>query len=171
MAKPSDVSRETSEQSRRVTSPSRPLTPKRTYTDADRVRALAALELNQGNITRTAEETGITRLTIRTWRDSALEATPDRPLANQSLTTGKPDWADLYGRAATLGARIITKNLRRYRHLALKPSELRDVAVISGIAVDKHLDYRDGRKGAQVNVSANAQAGVVIQRNTPSLRG
>lgn len=144
-----------------------------TYTDAQRVAALALLESTGGNVSRVSEQTGITRVTIRQWRDAALSAAseaPNLPLDSKQLSTQK-DWADLYGRAATLGARIIARNLRKYRHRDLKPSELRDVAVVAGIAVDKHLDYRDGRKGAQVNVSANAQAGVVIQRNTRSLRG
>ena len=130
----------------------KPLTAKqRTYTDDDRVQALAALDLNGGNVTRTSEQTGVSRLTIRAWRDAALSA--GEQLVTMPVTTEKPpkrDWADLYGRAATLGARIINRNLRRYRNLDLKPSELRDVAVIAGIAVDKHLDYRDGRKASAV---------------------
>lgn len=146
-----------------------PTRSRRTYTDSDRLTGLAALEANGGNVTRTAQAIGIPKPTLILWRDQAIEAGSQKILTAPDHV--KPDWADLYGQAAVLGARIITKNLRRYRHLALKPSELRDVAVISGIAVDKHLDYRDGRKGAQVNVSANAQAAVIVQRNTPSLRG
>jgi hypothetical protein len=128
-----------------------------TYTDADRVSTLAALDLNAGNVTRTSKQTGVSRLTIRTWRDLALTA-GDQLVTSPVTTEKKPkrDWADLYGRAATLGAMLITKNLRRYRYLELKPSELRDVAVIAGIAVDKHLDYRDGRKaGVMVDQSQN----------------
>lgn len=139
----------------------------RTYTDADRVRALGALEANGGNLSRTVRETGVPIGTLSLWRNAALSAGTERSL--KPAEREKPEWADLYGRAARLGARIIARNLRRYRYMDLKPHELRDVAVVAGIAVDKHLDYRDGRKGAQVNVSANAQAGVVIQRNTPSL--
>jgi len=123
----------------------------RTLTDEDRIATLAALDVNAGNVTRTAEQTGITRLTIRRWRDAALEA--GLPVVTDVVTSEKKpkrDWSELYGRAASLGARIITENLRNYRGRDLKPSELRDVAVTVGIAVDKHLDYRDGRKAGAV---------------------
>jgi hypothetical protein len=140
--------------------------PGRTYTDEDRVRALAALEINAGNVTRASREVGIPRTTIIAWRDQSIEA-----IANGTVgmprTPKRPqrDWADLYGRAASLGAQIITRNLKRYRHIDLKPSELRDVAVVSGIAVDKHLDYRDGRKSNQVTVD-NRQQNLTLPEGT-----
>lgn len=45
--------------------------PKRRYTDADRVNALAALKANGGNINLTSRQTGIPHTTIRYWANGA----------------------------------------------------------------------------------------------------
>lgn len=127
-----------------------------TYTDEQRIAALAALEANGGNVKRTAAAVGIPRSTLQLWRDSAVAAAPELALTLAPAATVKTDWADLFGEAAKLGAQLITENLQRYAGTPLKPSELRDVAVVSGIAVDKHLDYRDGRKSASVTVDARS---------------
>lgn len=42
---------------------------RRSYTDADRAAALAALDANADNLARTARETGIPRNTLRRWAD------------------------------------------------------------------------------------------------------
>lgn len=41
---------------------------KRIYTDADRARVKAALDSNGGNVKRTARETGLPVMTVRTWK-------------------------------------------------------------------------------------------------------
>ena len=133
------------------------------YTDEQRVQTLAALEANGGNVARTSRACQVPRPTIILWRDQAIAAGTDLALTAPDIV--KTDWADLYGRAASLGAQIITRNLKRYRHIDLKPSELRDVAVVSGIAVDKHLDYRDGRKSNQVTVD-NRQQNLTLPEGT-----
>lgn len=134
----------------------------RTYTDDERVAALAALTLNSGNLSKTARDTGIPIATVSLWRNSAAEAMLNPSAAVESE---KADWSQLYGYAAALGGRLIAENLERYRGRDLKPHELRDVAVVSGIAVDKHLDYRDGRKSA-VNIdqsqNLNLPAGTTL---------
>ena len=56
--------------------------------------------------------------------------------------------APVYQKVALKAAMILQQNLERYENLDLTPSQLRDVAIVAGIMVDKHLDYRDGRKGA-----------------------
>lgn len=139
----------------------------RTYTDAERIAALAQLEANGGNVTRAARAAGVARPTLISWRNAALAAAPERTALTKADTapdTVKTDWAANYGKAALLGAQIIFENLTRYVGQALKPSELRDVAVVAGIAVDKHLDYRDGRKSANVNVEVDARTLVVKGR-------
>lgn len=127
------------------------------WTDEDRVRALATLEANGGNVSDASRATGVPRPTIIMWRENARAA---------GLTVAdrqKTDWAEACGEAVMLGVRIIEQNLRRYDGLELTPSALKDVATVTGIIADKHLDYRDGRKGAatQVNVDARQQMVVV----------
>jgi len=54
------------------------------YTDNDRARTLAALQANNGNITRTSRDTGVSASTIRHWRDNTSEtvaATRDQKVA------------------------------------------------------------------------------------------
>lgn len=41
---------------------------KRIYTDADRARVKAVLDANDGNVKRTARETGLPVMTVRTWK-------------------------------------------------------------------------------------------------------
>lgn len=48
----------------------------RAYTDDDRARAYVYLTANEGNIKRTARETGIPISTLRTWRDEWEAAGP-----------------------------------------------------------------------------------------------
>jgi transposase-like protein len=43
---------------------------KRTYSDEQRAAVLLALEVNQGNIARTARNTGVPEATVRDWRDT-----------------------------------------------------------------------------------------------------
>ena len=130
----------------------------RTYTDEQRVSALAALELNAGNATKTSRAIGIPKPTLLSWRNAALEAGSTQLLT--PLTPEKTDWAAVFAEA-------LQEALTSLRSKIPEMSG-RDTAIAVGILADKHLDHRDGRK-AGVSVSASAQAGVVIQRNTPRL--
>lgn len=135
----------------------------RSYTDADRVRALAALEVNAGNVSRASREVSIPRPTIIAWRDQALAAEPALTPSLTPADTEKTDWGAVMSEALAEAV--------RYLRAQLPEMKGRDLAITTGILADKHLDYTQGRKGATVNVSASAQAGVVIQRNTRALNG
>jgi hypothetical protein len=62
---------------------------RRNYTDDQREAALAALLANGGNLTKTEVQTGISRSTLREWRDG---------IAGQSsaIATLKKEYADSY---------------------------------------------------------------------------
>lgn len=47
------------------------------YSTAQKLAALAVLAANAGNISKTARETGIDRVTLRKWRASELNASPE----------------------------------------------------------------------------------------------
>lgn len=49
---------------------------RRTYTDEERIAALATLAANSGNYRKTARETGISRATLENWQDSELSNAP-----------------------------------------------------------------------------------------------
>lgn len=51
--------------------------PRRRYTDDDRATALAVLDSNDGNLSRTSRETGIAASTIKRWVDDRAEDLSD----------------------------------------------------------------------------------------------
>lgn len=82
----------------------------RRYTLEDQGRALAALEANNGNITRTARDTGISASTIRGWRDNPTpEITASRD--QKAKTLAEELEALAFTLAHALPARIDEANL------------------------------------------------------------
>lgn len=58
----------------------------KTYTDDQRIAALAALAANGGNISQTARQTGIPRITLRKWQASELNDLPEVASIKAELT-------------------------------------------------------------------------------------
>lgn len=97
----------------------------RRYTDADRAAALAVLEANDGNVTRTARDTGIPRVTLLGWT---------RDVDRQGRT------ADLVHAARMDLADIIRRELEAIFHaMATKrpDASYRELATAAGILTDK----------------------------------
>ena len=122
----------------------------RSYSAEDHDAALLALAVNAGNIRRTARELGMPAPTLRQWRDVAqgyergmadAQAAPDRARA---ITQGYAD------------VQLLAQS--RMREMIPASTRLHDVAYASSISADKHLDYRDGRKGMEVNVNQQTLA-------------
>ena len=97
------------------------MSERRSYSDAERATALAALEANGGNIGRTSRELGLPRATLQNW--SRREAAPD--LGHQKRGELAEALADVAWRLA--GA-IPSK---------LDAANLQQVAVSLGIVIDK----------------------------------
>jgi transposase-like protein len=114
----------------------------RTYTDEERIDALALAEAHGGSVRYAAGELGMPVSTLQTMQESAS------PRARDHVQNASADYAAGWGEVVRRATRIISAQLARYEAMDLTPSQTRDVAVIAGIASDKHLDYRDGRKGA-----------------------
>ena len=115
------------------------------YTDQQVAAALAALDLNAGNVKRTAREIGIPHATLRLWRDTVAAAVPDGvptvPENRPSVLAQTPhDFAGMWAEVQELAA-------ARMRELIPEEKDLRAVAIAAGIAADKHLDYTAGRRG------------------------
>ena len=108
----------------------------RIYTNADRVAALAALELNVGNLSKTVRQTGVPIGTLSLWRNAALSADPERAL--KPLEVEKTDWAALFGDALRESVRLL--------RAAMPTMGGRDLAVTTGILTDKYPDFTQGRK-------------------------
>lgn len=113
----------------------------KTYTDEQRLEALATLELNRGNIARTSRDLGIPRPTLILWRDKAIAA----GVSAESLTRSDSEKTDY--------AQLLSDALREaVTLLRAKMPEMtgKDLAITTGILADKHLDFRDGRKAGVV---------------------
>lgn len=117
----------------------------RQYTDQERIDALARLELNAGRLKPTAAELGIPHATLRLWRDQMFA---ENPGTVATLSPPVPEIVDFAGR----WAEVMQAAQKRLLELIPQSESVREVAIAAGIAADKHLDYRDGRKGAAVSV-------------------
>ncbi len=111
------------------------------YSDQQIAAALAALELNGGNITLTAEQQKISRITLRTWRDAALAVSTDLPLKRPDR-----DYCALWADAQEI---VLDAAVAMAKRLTAPTAEnLNALSRLAGIASDKYLDHRDGRRGA-----------------------
>ena len=113
------------------------------YTDEDRIRILAGLEEHGWNVNRTARALALPRTTIRRARDRARPelADPEKP---------QPEFAELFAKAVRLYAQGVIDEFETIHG--------RDRAIVMGILVDKHLDYRDGRRQTGVSVNTGNQS-------------
>lgn len=161
--------------------------------------ALATLIMNNGNLHVTEAQLGITRATLRQWRNASNRAlgidkshipTTDgtRPpqtqlrmdLINQqghaaipiptivrrSYNSTNPPPTDIAPLDfAALWAGVQTQAIQRLLELIPTATDLRQVALAAAIASDKHLDHRDGRKGAIPTGQRDSQLGdqIILQ--------
>jgi transposase-like protein len=131
------------------------------YTEAQRIAALAALELSGGQIRKTARELGIPPGTLTLWRDQAASIETMPALYSDPLNTAQKS-EQAAAQTKVYGARLgEALDLALDTLLEKLPGMAgRDVAIAVGILVDKHLDITQGRKGAQIiadNRSVNLQ--------------
>lgn len=109
---------------------------RRTYTDAERVQALAALAFNRGNIKATARQLGIPHPTLTLWRNRAEER----------QQYGPPPATD-YGQLYEDVEAVVLNRL-----VAMIPAatSLPDLTRVAALAADRHLDWvydpRDRRR-------------------------
>jgi transposase-like protein len=100
-----------------------------TYSDTDRATVLTSLQINDGNIKRTARETGIPISTVRNWKATwDTDGIPDTVAEAQVVTL------DAFVNEATEVRNML---LARMRDLAPESKNLREVATALGILDDK----------------------------------
>ena len=98
---------------------------RRRYTDDDRATALAVLDSNNGNIARTARETGISQSTLRDWRDDPHPDTAE--LRDQKRASLGALWEEV---ARAYIARALTE-------AAVKDTGAQSAITVAAIATDK----------------------------------
>lgn len=122
----------------------------RTYSDQEREEAVAMVRTGRSQ-SSVARELGIPLQTLNEWYQRGLTASERSELKDT-------DYAELWGTAGRLAAVLVASQLE----MAMASGErlpARDVqayAIAGGISTDKHLDYRDGRKGTSISVDARS---------------
>ena len=119
------------------------------FTEEQRTHALAVLEAHNGKVREAARELGINPSTLIEWRNLGRAAAGD---GNTKIN------AEIWESAQQMGAALVRDQLSRALDSdeRIPARDLRDYAIAAGISADKHLDYRDGRKGTQINVDARS---------------
>lgn len=99
------------------------------YSDSDRAKVLTALQLNDGNVKRTARETGMSTTTVRAWKSGwDTEGIPE------AVAEAQVETLDEFVNDATEVRNLL---LARMRDLAPESKNLREVATALGILDDK----------------------------------
>lgn len=132
---------------------------RRRYSDERVTEILATLEANKGNVGQTARQLAVPETTIRRLRDQAGVQFADALTDGQKISLAQTrDFVSLYG---DLQFEIAAKLRER---MQTNPGTVRDLAIALGIASDKMLDHRDGRKGSvEVNINQEQRIQTVIQ--------
>ena len=123
------------------------------YPEAFRLECVARLIANGGRIRETAAELGIPSSTLLNWRDEADQG------SRADLSVRDKMHAERYLQASLRGAELMIDELEAAldkERGSIPARDLRDYAIVAGIASDKALDFRDGRKGTQINVDARS---------------
>lgn len=122
---------------------------KRFYSAPEKAEALGALEGEfRGSIAQASKAMNISARTLERWRaftegaQAGIEAPP----------LDVTDWVAVYAQAARKGAALLMMQLERYIDQDLSMAELYSLAKIVEVVADKHLDYRDGRRGMSVHI-------------------
>lgn len=133
---------------------------KRSYSDDFIANALATFEANggvttPGALTRTAKEVGVPHPTMSYW-----VKTLDAKKPVQHTAPIQHDFVAIWAESMVKTLEVID---------AKRPqASFRDLSIFAGIAADKHLDYRDGRRGTEINVDNRR---ITIVRETDWRRG
>ncbi len=61
------------------------------YTEEQRISAIAVLAANGGNISKTARQTGVSRMTLREWQASGLDELPEVATIKKEFTSSYRD--------------------------------------------------------------------------------
>lgn len=113
------------------------------YTDEQVAQALAALELNGGNVKATARELNIPRATLQLWRDRVPE--PAGTIRRDYAAL----WADAQVKALNQAITIAEALTEA------TPENLTALTRLAVAAKDAHLDYTEGRKGSNATVNVD----------------
>lgn len=124
----------------------------REYTDDEISSALVALEANGGNVSKTAREIGIPRMTIIGWRDGTMRST--NPAVTGTRQEKRKELAERLHEVAW----GLTELLPDAAKVAKEKGWVNQIAIAIGVALDKRellIRGATAQPGATTNVFVN----------------
>lgn len=103
-----------------------------TYTETDKAKVYVVLRANDGNVKRTARETGVPENTVRRWRDEFIDNPPRTELVEVAT-----------GEFVEDASRVRNLALRRIETLIPDSKKISELNVTVGILTDK-IDRANG---------------------------
>ena len=119
-------------------------TRRASYSEEDRARVYVVLSANDGNVKRTARETGVPEGTVRRWRDEFKESPPSTELVEQAA-------GDFVGEADSLRMQGLEVLKLKLEQLKANPKDVNvgQVTTMIGILTDK-IDRAQGLATSKV---------------------
>lgn len=134
------------------------------YTSAFRASALALLTANDGNVSETARQLGITRQVLTQWRDSHADAA-FATIPTSDLEAHGRTWLDASAHALT----VLMTQLDRYAAID-KPPSSNDLQRIASIFDTIAQRAADALRPNPIHAPNRSRTITPIVRNTPALR-
>jgi transposase-like protein len=103
-----------------------------TYTEADKAKVFAVLRANDGNVKRTARETGVPENTVRRWRNEFVETPPSEEAIEAAV-----------GEFVEEASTVRNLALARIKELIPGSTKIGELNVTVGILTDK-IDRANG---------------------------
>ncbi len=128
--------------------------PKRSYTDEEKATALAMLDANDGNLSRTSRETTVPITTLKGWRDGR----GTNGAVSQLRQVKKLELADLFENHIRAGMPLAEGKI--------KDASYRDTMTGMGIAADKMALLRGNQPQTQGRVNVFVQMNQEV-KDTP----
>jgi hypothetical protein len=120
-----------------------------TYSDAQRAHALTCLKANGGNLLRTFKETGVTRRTLKQWRDADASA-PRKVAADELAVLAEQTMTEVYEHGRRKAALLCIRDLE---HIDAYKRGL-----LSAVFTDKVLLLN----GQPTSITAHTQGGLTL---------
>lgn len=120
------------------------------YTEAQKVKVLATLAANGGNVSKTARETGVDRVTLRAWRASDLANSPE-------VSTTKKQLEDSFLAELEANRAAALRKVGELVQLANAPEHLRDVVGAFKTMNDSMAELETQREIARAIAAASAE--------------
>lgn len=140
----------------------------RDYSDDERAHALAVLRSNNGNMKKTAQETGTPRSTLRAWAGlREAEGKHAADVAPEKVDNAAEQLAVSWRHIANMSLALMAEFLERLRDVEkVKAGDVRDLSVVAGVATEKESFARGGPTARTESVRVSLVEPDVLRKDT-----